>query len=112
MRVPADNNLDFSNIIDVYQYFLLVISVFERPLFQSNKRLCYENMKPLNSLPNNKILDWSKLKVFTDDKMKMNKEIKLVLGRVENILGKGEMLITSIVCFSNNVFKSLLFHHC
>ena len=26
-------------------------------------------MKPFNSLPNNKILDWLKLKAFADDKI-------------------------------------------
>ena len=44
----------------------------------------------LNSLPNDKILDWSKLKAFADDKINLNKKSKLVLGRVENIVGKGE----------------------
>ena len=42
------------------------------------------------SLPNDKILDWSKLKEFTDDKIIMNKILKFGLGRVENIAGKGE----------------------
>ena len=40
------------------------------------------------SLPNDKILDWSKLKAFADDKC--DKKLKIVLGRVENIVGKGE----------------------
>ena len=39
-----------------------------------------------NSLPNDKILDWSKLKAFVDDK----KNATLTLGLVENIAGKGE----------------------
>ena len=43
-----------------------------------------------NSLPNDKILHWTKLKAFADDKMNLNKKSKLVLGRVENIVGKGE----------------------
>ena len=34
--------------------------------------------------------DWSKLKVFADDKLNVTENLKLVLGRVENIIGKGE----------------------
>ena len=44
----------------------------------------------LNSLANDKILDWSKLKAFADDKINLNKKLKHVLQRVENIEGKGE----------------------
>ena len=44
----------------------------------------------VNSLPNNKILDWFNLKAFADEKMNLNKKLKLVLQRVENIAGKGE----------------------
>ena len=43
-----------------------------------------------NSLPNDKILDWSKLKAFADDKTNTTKELKFVLERVKNIVGKGE----------------------
>ena len=42
------------------------------------------------SLPNNKILDWSKLKAVAEDKINMREKLKFVLGRVENIAGKGE----------------------
>ena len=44
----------------------------------------------VNSLPNNKILDWFKLKALADDKRNMTEELKFVLGRVENIVGIGE----------------------
>ena len=44
----------------------------------------------INSLPNDKILDWSKLKEFADDKLKLSQNLKFALGRVENIVGKGE----------------------
>ena len=43
-----------------------------------------------NSLPNDKILDWSKLKAIADDKTKALNMIILVLDTVENILGKAE----------------------
>ena len=45
----------------------------------------------INSLPNNKILDWSKLKAFVDDKINATQILKFVLRRVENIVGKGEI---------------------
>ena len=43
-----------------------------------------------NSLPSDRILDLSKLKAFTDDKVNVNENLKTVFGRVENIVGKGE----------------------
>ena len=44
----------------------------------------------LNSLPNDKFLDWSKLKAHADDKINLAEKLKFVLGRVENGMGKGE----------------------
>ena len=43
-----------------------------------------------NSSPNSKILELTKLKVFADDKKDVIEKLKFVLGRVENIVGKGE----------------------
>ena len=43
-----------------------------------------------NYLPNDKILDWSILKAFGDDKLKVTKKMKFVLEMVENMVGKGE----------------------
>ena len=43
-----------------------------------------------NSLPNNKILDLSKLKAFADDKINLIQKLKSKPGRVENTVGKGE----------------------
>ena len=43
-----------------------------------------------NALPNDKFLDWSKLKVLEDYKINVTEQLKLDLGRVENIMGKGE----------------------
>ena len=36
------------------------------------------------------ILEWFKLKAFADDKINVTEKLKFVLGRVENIVGKGE----------------------
>ena len=43
-----------------------------------------------NSLPNDKFLNWSILKAFADDKVILAQKLKLLLGIVENIVGKGE----------------------
>ena len=44
----------------------------------------------VNSLPNENFLDWSKLKALADNKIKLAEKLRFVLGRVENIVGKGE----------------------
>ena len=36
------------------------------------------------------ILEWSNLKAFADDKINVTEKLKFVLGKVENIAGKGE----------------------
>ena len=44
----------------------------------------------MNSLPNDKILDLSEFKAFADDKIILTQKFILVLGSVENIVGKAE----------------------
>ena len=44
----------------------------------------------VNCLPNDKILDWSKLKQLADNKINATRKLKIVLGRAENIVGQGE----------------------
>ena len=54
----------------------------------------------INSLPNDKILALSKLRAFAvalsklrafaDDKINVTQKLKFILGREENIVGKGE----------------------
>ena len=46
--------------------------------------------KSLNTLLNDKFLDWSKSKAVADNKSNVAEKLKLVSGRVENIEGKGE----------------------
>ena len=43
-----------------------------------------------NPLSDDKIVDLSNLKTFADDYLYMNQKLKFALGRVENIVGKGE----------------------
>ena len=44
----------------------------------------------INSLPNNIFFDYFESKAFTENKMNVIQKLKLALGRVENIVGKGE----------------------
>ena len=44
----------------------------------------------IHSLPNDKFLEWTKFKAFTDEKSNVAEILQFVLGRVENIVGKGE----------------------
>ena len=44
----------------------------------------------LNSLPHDKISDWSKLKEFADDKLAVVKMMIFVFDRLENTVGKRE----------------------
>ena len=43
-----------------------------------------------NILPNDRILDWSNLKAFADDTINVNRKFKFDMGRIGNIVGKGE----------------------
>ena len=44
----------------------------------------------INPLPNNKTMDWSKVEAFPDERINVTKNLDLLWGRVENILGKGQ----------------------
>ena len=44
----------------------------------------------INSLPNDKIFDWSKLKTVADDKINMSEKFKICFGKGRKIVGKGE----------------------
>ena len=48
------------------------------------------NTCDFNSLPNDKILNWSKVKAFADANIKVLKKLIFVFDGVENIVGKGE----------------------
>ena len=55
--------------------------------------------KVSNSLPNNKILDWFKLKAFAEDKLNVAKMLISVFDSVENVGKKEKMQVTSISLF-------------
>ena len=69
-------------------------------------------VKELTILPDDKILDQTKLKAFADEKLDVTKMIISVFERMENIVGKGEIACTSNFSFSHNVFKRLLSQMC
>ena len=56
-----------------------------------------------NPLPDDKILDWSKLKQFADDNFKFDENSRKFFKRVENTVRKGE-----IACYK----QILLFPQC
>ena len=66
-------------------------------------RLMY---KILNPFPNNKILDWSKLKEFADVNFKCDENGRKFSKWLENTVGKGE--IARHEQFSHSVFKRLV----
>ena len=66
----------------------------------------------MNSLPNEKILDWSKFKAFADDKINVNEQLKFGLGRVENIVEEGENAVFQHFLLFPKCFKSFLYQGC
>ena len=73
------------------------------------KKMQMTNLILFYPLLNNNLLDQSKLKVLADDKISVTKKLKFVLERLENVVEKEKMLVTSIFSCSHNVFKRLLF---
>ena len=68
----------FQNTSDTISFILYACSLIQK------------SRNGVNSLPDNKIVDFSKLKGFADDKVNVAQKSKSVLGRVKNIAGKGE----------------------
>ena len=91
-------NLNQSKLLNLNQSKLLNLN--QSKLLSSNEKLIgrfynygCKNLGlrcHINPLPNEKILDKSKLKAFTDDKLKMIQMAKFVLDQIENIVGKEE----------------------
>ena len=62
-----------------------------------------------NSSPKDKYADFSKLIAFADDHLNAPQSIYFSFERVVTLMGKGEMLVTSIFFFFYNVFKGFFF---
>ena len=65
------------------KYYPVVETTIDGLQKEGNK-LTKDSKDLINNLPNNKILDWSKLKAFSDDKCDLRIKI------CDNIVGKGE----------------------
>ena len=72
--------------------FTLIYMCFDEHInkIQSNTTFTNPLSSSYNFLPNNKVLDWSKLKAFADNKVNSTEKLKFVFGSVENVVGKGE----------------------
>ena len=73
----------------------------------------FESFYTLNSLPNDNILDLSKFRAFAENKSNVTQNLKIVLGRVENIVGIGENagyqhFLLFLQCFQKLSFSGLL----
>ena len=52
---------------------------------------CLKGDFTFNPLPDDKMLDWSKLKQFADNNFKFDENCRMFCKRVENTVGKGEI---------------------
>ena len=59
----------------------------------------YPSIQSLNPLPDDKILDQTKLKAFADDKFNVTKMIISVFDRVETLWEKEKLLVQAIPPF-------------
>ena len=66
----------------------------------------------INPLPDNKSLDWSKLKAFADNKLIVTQNIKVVFHRIENIVGKEENAGYQHFLLFPQCFQKFFFLHC
>ena len=75
---------EYSSLINFF------FPLLARPILWMLESFSAAFARGLHSLPNNKILDWSKLKVFADNTVNATQKLKFVLGGIENEVGKGE----------------------
>ena len=59
----------------------------------------YDKLYNFKSVPNNKILDWSKLNALADDKINVTEKLKFGIERVESIVGIGENAVNQHFLF-------------
>ena len=75
--------------------FFFAYNVFEKPSITSL----------FNPLPDEKILDWFKLKHSADDNIEFDLNSRKFSKLVENTVGKGEIALYEQFSFSHSVFK-------
>ena len=105
MNEPADDKIkvlkmmipDFDRVENIvgkeenagYRHFLPFLQYFQRALYPWSSKIGIVS-KRVNSLQNDKIQEWSKLKAPADKKINATEKSKFVSQRVENIVRKGE----------------------
>ena len=92
-----------AGLLQCFQRALFLLC-FRRALYPGSSKVEMPS-KRVNSLLNDKIQDWSKLKAPADNKIKATEESKFVLQRVETLYEKEKMLVISIFSFTHNVFN-------
>ena len=103
LSIKSRSDTTFSAVLSEYKQFATILETVLTVEFD----LWTRTQINFNSLPNDKILDWSNLKTLQTTNV--TKMIISVLDRIENIMGKGEIACTSNFSFSHNVFKRLIF---
>ena len=71
-------------------------------------KIMYRFFQRLTSLPNNKILDVTKLKAFADNKINVAQMMTSVFDRVENLVKKAENAGYQHFLLFPHIFKRLL----
>ena len=95
LLVKFEFNLQVPVVIHVVEVQPFPEQSSGKGLIQRTYRNCftqptYLTKNAYNSLPNNNILDWTKLKAFADNKFNLAKMIIFLLDRLKKIVGKGE----------------------
>ena len=92
--------------LSVHMYVCLAVHLLRVSVCVQNTTFCQSTGWGIKSH-----FDWNKLKaLILQMTNKNNWKAKLILGRIENIVGKGEISeFFSIFSFSQNVFKMLPF---
>ena len=94
------------------QFLTICILILESSNLHQSKVLLFGKGLTL-TLPNNKILDVSKLKPFADDKINVTQKLKSAVGRIKNSVGKGENagyqhFLLFPQCFQKDTFSESL----
>ena len=92
MMIPhfdrVENIGENAGLLQCFQRVLFLLC-FQRVLYPGSSEVGIVS-EGVNSLLNDKIQDWSKLKAPADNKIKATEKSKFVSQRVENIVRKGE----------------------
>ena len=92
-------------IVSLYLHIFDIISLFAAELEECKISISGKGL----TLPNDKILDYSKFKALADDKIIVTQKLKFGLGRVENIVGKGENAVYHHFLLFQQCFRKLSF---